>query len=340
VDISVKGEPLQLDIFLPPQFPLTAPEIKLSRRLQHPWVRDHSLSDCPSLRNFSVQSNLGEIVSEVIQELNENSVLIPNPSPLAPHVTPPTLPTSPQAMTSPHSQSVLPSFHQRPPVGSYQPYYQFSSQPQPLPQQPQPQPPAQKPRSPRSSPKPKRKAPPPPRVERRGYTPPPVPTEFPTVSEMSNEELEKFLDEKEGSVLVEEYVRNMDAVKKIQADRDLLFQENEDQAHINLGHEPELQNGWTRLQEESFELMAEKERYDRQSREQMEIRDKYLKLNKSVALRLKSLAREAETESEIMAEDFLENRTQKADDFIRTFKEKRKLHYLRISKSEKLERRH
>jgi hypothetical protein len=157
---------------------------------------------------------------------------------------------------------------------------------------------------------------------------------------MSNEELEKFLDEKEGSVLVEEYVRNMDAVKKIQADRDLLFQENEDQAHINLGHEPELQNGWTRLQEESFELMAEKERYDRQSREQMEIRDKYLKLNKSVALRLKSLAREAETESEIMAEDFLENRTQKADDFIRTFKEKRKLHYLRISKSEKLERRH
>ena len=71
-------------------------------------------------------------------------------------------------------------------------------------------------------------------------------------------------------------------VKKIQADRDLLFQENEDQARelslslsnchmpliytltlcvcvcvcvcvfadINLGHEPELQNGWTRLQEE------------------------------------------------------------------------------------------
>ena len=64
-------------------------------------------------------------------------------------------------------------------------------------------------------------------------------------------------------------------VKKIQADRDLLFQENEDQAReyniptntythmcvcvyvyicthdigINLGHEPELQNGWTRLQE-------------------------------------------------------------------------------------------
>ena len=28
----------------------------------------------------------------------------------------------------------------------------------------------------------------------------------------SNEELEKFLDEKEGSVQVEEYVRNMDAV--------------------------------------------------------------------------------------------------------------------------------
>ena len=28
----------------------------------------------------------------------------------------------------------------------------------------------------------------------------------------SNEELEKFLDEKEGSVLVEDYVRNMDAV--------------------------------------------------------------------------------------------------------------------------------
>ena len=55
----------------------------------------------------------------------------------------------------------------------------------------------------------------------------------------------------------------------MQADRDLLFQENEDQARklcvghclttrpsllcvcadINLGHEPELQNGWTRLQE-------------------------------------------------------------------------------------------
>ena len=35
----------------------------------------------------------------------------------------------------------------------------------------------------------------------------------------------------------------------MQVDRDNLIQDNEDQAAINLSHEPELQEGWTALQE-------------------------------------------------------------------------------------------
>ena len=72
----------------------------------------------------------------------------------------------------------------------------------------------------------------------RGYTPPPVPSEFPGITAMrsvcvcvcvpttyvyvcmlyvcfvafSDEELQKFLDETEGPVLVENFVRNLDAV--------------------------------------------------------------------------------------------------------------------------------
>lgn len=165
---------------------------------------------------------------------------------------------------------------------------------------------------------------------------PPVPTEFPEIKTMSDEELKRFLDDVEGPVLVENYVRNLDAVKKVQTDRDLLFQENEDQAQINLGHDPELQNGWTRLQEKSFELMGEKERYDKQSREQQNIRDKFVHFSKTASSQLKVLAQEADTESEIIAEEFVEAKMQETE-FIRNFKEKRKLHHLRMSKHEKLQ---
>ena len=73
----------------------------------------------------------------------------------------------------------------------------------------------------------------------------------------SDEDLNKYLDDKESTVLIEDFVRNLDAVslvqphgspahddvmsrdaipvcclkvKKVQSDRNLLFQENEDQA--------------------------------------------------------------------------------------------------------------
>jgi ESCRT-I complex subunit VPS37 len=325
IDTAVKGEPLCLDIILPPQFPLTAPEIKTSRLLQHPWVRGQTVCECPSLKSYSVHSNLGEVVSEIIQELNSsNTILLPSPS-HTPSSSPSShTPSSEVAMSSPHSQPVLPSFHQRPPAGSYLPY-RFAPVPEPtLPS-----------KSPKTSPRPTRLAPPPPRAA-RGYTPPPVPVDFPDLNTMSKEELERFLDDKDGPVLVENFVRTLDAVKKVQEDRDVLFQENEDQAHINLGHEPELQNGWTRLQEKSFELMAEKEKYDKLLRDQRTIRDKFVNLSKTASSRLKTLAQEADTESEIIAEDFIEGKMH-AVEFIRNFKEKRKLHHLRMSKHEKLQ---
>ena len=45
-------------------------------------------------------------------------------------------------------------------------------------------------------------------------------------------------------------------IKKMQVDRDNLIQDNEDQAAINLSHEPELQEGWTALQEKVASWLA------------------------------------------------------------------------------------
>ena len=84
-----------------------------------------------------------------------------------------------------------------------------------------------------------------PRTARR-YTPPPVPTEFPTVPTMrseticematvyvcplccmymyvctcSNDELKRFLEDKDGSVLAENFVRNLDAVSPVTCEAD------------------------------------------------------------------------------------------------------------------------
>lgn len=76
----------------------------------------------------------------------------------------------------------------------------------------------------------------------RGYTAPPVPTEFPDIKKLrytasvftvcacvpvllsdlcvclcSDEELNKFLDDKESTVLMEDFVRNLDAVSLVQS---------------------------------------------------------------------------------------------------------------------------
>ncbi len=88
----------------------------------------------------------------------------------------------------------------------------------------------------------------------------------------SNEELKKLADvtDTAGTVLLTDCVTELDVVrftqcypvsalrgcgvwceqvKKMRVDRDNLIQDNEDQAAINLSHEPELQEGWTALQE-------------------------------------------------------------------------------------------
>lgn len=84
----------------------------------------------------------------------------------------------------------------------------------------------------------------------------------------STEELERYLNEDEGPVLVEQYVTKMDTVstfiipqsptprvlspcqiRKVHSDRDKLFADNEDQAGLNLRCEPDMQEAWTQLQE-------------------------------------------------------------------------------------------
>eukprot|EP00731_Ephydatia_muelleri_P030680 Em0022g194a len=69
---TIREKSVHLDILLSQRFPLEGPSIKITPNVNHPWVDQQTVtSECPSLRNYSVHSNLGKVVKAVIKDLSE-----------------------------------------------------------------------------------------------------------------------------------------------------------------------------------------------------------------------------------------------------------------------------
>lgn len=80
-------------------------------------------------------------------------------------------------------------------------------------------------------------------------------------------------------------------------------------------------------------MEALKEEHEKKLNEQRQLIERYQQ--RTVMSQLKILVNEADTESEIFAEDFLEDKVP-VTDFIQKYKQLRKLHHLRKTKYEKL----
>lgn len=133
--------------------------------------------------------------------------------------------------------------------------------------------------------------------------------------------------------MVEEFVVKLDVIKKVQKDRENLFVDNEDLAAINLGHEPEIQDGWTHLQEKFLEMEALREEHEKKLKEQKNLIERYQQRN--IIAQLKTSVNEADVDSEVYAESFLEGKVPVAE-FAQKYKQMRKLHHSRKTKYEKL----
>lgn len=325
---TVNNLTLVLNIYLPPRFPLVSPEVTVSPPIQHPWVNDQMVVDgSPLLKNFTVHSKLGRAMDQVIREFQEHPPL-PTSSPVLPY---PVSSGSHDSVTGSSSSGIVLSPGLFSP-GSGQGFgpYTFSSVPQSSSAR------VGAPNSPEN--RPSRPA-----ITMsagsntvdgsRRYRCPPIPDKFEEISQKSTKELNKFLSDSDGTILVDDLVSKLDAIKMVQTDREHLFIDNDDQAAINIDHESELQDGWTQLQEKFLEMEALKEEHDKRLREQRHLIDRYQQRN--VIAQLKTAVNEADVESEMYADHFLEAKVPLAE-FIQKYKQLRKLYHLRKTKYEKL----
>ena len=80
VDFAPQGTPLQLQVYLSPNFPRERPHILLSPPCTHPWLdANGSVVGAPGLLNYSIHSDLGRVVQAIKMEMEKNPP-VPQPA--------------------------------------------------------------------------------------------------------------------------------------------------------------------------------------------------------------------------------------------------------------------
>lgn len=309
VSFPVNEYTITLNINLSDRFPLDSPKVTASPYFFHPWVDEQMVVvGSPLIKHFNPHSNLGRVIKQVIDEFIEHPPQFDQPVAMTalPQIYP--TPMSQQPYTGTSGLSYTPFSYSS--VLSHE--YTNSSNTSPT----QILPP--------SSPSPIAIS----SSNDYKYT---VPDVLPGLSEKSDESLEKYLNDEDSVVLIDRFISRLEVIKKVQEDMEHMFQQHEKQAKLNVEMEPHLQVKWSRLQEKHLELQSCKETYDKLYQQQIQIMERYDRRN--AFIKLKTLTQEADTESDITAEEFLE---QKIDitKFLQKFLHERKLYHLRASKSE------
>lgn len=79
IPIKVGDVYLSLIILLPPHFPQDGPTIHVSPSVVHPWVnKEQQIVGCISLKNFTMHSDLGKTIQEIIEEFNRRPPVLDN----------------------------------------------------------------------------------------------------------------------------------------------------------------------------------------------------------------------------------------------------------------------
>ncbi|KAK1341801.1 hypothetical protein QTO34_016551 [Cnephaeus nilssonii] len=334
---SVNNLTININILLPPQFPQEKPVISV-----YPPIRHHLMDKqgvyvtSPLVNNFTMHSDLGKIIQSLLDEFWKN------PPVLAPTSTAfPYLYSNPGGMPSYASQGFpfLPPFPHKKLTGLSVLYLlltlflhqrQVIQQPNLLllhlasfqtchylfPQQ---------------------------TLQCRlisqngfGYRMPDVPDEFPELSELSVSQLTDMNEQEE--ILLEQFL-TLPQLKQVITDKDNLVRSIEELAKFyltgkNLLLEPSLEAKRQTVLDK-YELLTQmKSTFEKKMQRQHELSESCSA--SALQARLKVAAHEAEEESDNIAEDFLEGKTE-IDDFLSSFMEKRTVCHCRRAKEEKLQ---
>uniref|UniRef100_A0A6I8MXW0 VPS37A subunit of ESCRT-I n=2 Tax=Ornithorhynchus anatinus TaxID=9258 RepID=A0A6I8MXW0_ORNAN len=313
---------------LPPQFPQEKPVISVYPPIRHHLVDSHGVYiSCPLLKNFTMHSDLGKIIQSLLDEFWKN------PPVLAPSSTTfPYLYSNPAGM-APFAPQGFPFVPPYPPPEANRP---VTSGPAPDPAA-DPAPPA-KPAVPTFAvlsqlPLPVPMADSAAQVGQNGsgYKMPDVPDAFPELSELSLSQLSDMNEQEE--ILLEQFV-NLPYLKAVITDKDSLVKSIEELARKNLLLEPNLETKRQAVLDKYTLLMQMKSAFEKKMQRQHELSESCSA--SALQARLKVAAREAEEESDTIAEDFLEGKTE-IDDFLSSFMEKRTVCHCRRAKEEKLQ---
>ncbi|MBZ3890942.1 Vacuolar protein sorting-associated protein 37A [Sciurus carolinensis] len=164
-----------------------------------------------------------------------------------------------------------------------------------------------------------------------GYKMPDVPDAFPELSELSLSQLTDMNEQEE--VLLEQFL-TLPQLKQIITDKNDLVKSIEELARKNLLLEPSLE-AKRQIVLDKYELLTQmKSTFEKKMQRQHELSESCSA--SALQARLKVAAHEAEEESDNIAEDFLEGKTE-IDDFLSSFMEKRTICHCRRAKEEKLQ---
>nr|XP_045016496.1 vacuolar protein sorting-associated protein 37A [Jaculus jaculus] len=327
---TVNNLTININILLPPQFPQEKPVISV-----YPPIRHHLMDKqgiyvtSPLVNNFTMHSDLGKIVQSLLDEFWKN------PPVLAPTSTAfPYLYSNPGGMPPYASQgfSFLPSY---PPQETNRNITPLSVDTVPS--------------STTSYTTAKPAAPifgilsslplPVPVTETSalishnglGYKMPDIPDAFPELSELSMSQLTDMNEQEE--VLLEQFM-TLPQLKQIITDKDDLIKSIEELARKNLLLEPSLEAKRQTVLDK-YELLTQmKSTFEKKMQRQHELSESCSA--SALQARLKVAAHEAEEESDHIAEEFLEGKTE-IDDFLSSFMEKRTICHCRRAKEEKLQ---
>uniref|UniRef100_A0A8D0HD16 Vacuolar protein sorting-associated protein 37A n=1 Tax=Sphenodon punctatus TaxID=8508 RepID=A0A8D0HD16_SPHPU len=325
---TVNNLTININILLPPQFPQEKPVISVFPPIRHHLMDKQGVYvACPLVSNFTMHSDLGKIIQSLLDEFWKN------PPALAPSSTSfPYLYSKPAGMPAyaPQSFSFLSPYPLQdtnrsiasvPGADSVSSSYSTDTPAAPsfglITDLPLPVPTTEA-------------------LSQGGqngfsYKMPDVPDAFPELSELSISQLTDMNEQED--VLLEQFV-NLPQLKQVITDKDDLVKSIEELAKKNLLLEPSLDAKRQTVLDKYEQLTQMKITFEKKMQRQHELSESCSK--SALQARLKVAAHEAEEESDTIAEDFLEGKTE-IDDFLSSFMEKRTICHCRRAKEEKLQ---
>ncbi|KAM8939800.1 vacuolar protein sorting-associated protein 37A isoform 2-T2 [Pelodytes ibericus] len=317
--ITVKNITININILLPPQFPQEKPHISVFPPIRHHLVDKQGINvTCPLVNNFTMHSDLGKIVQSLLEEFWKNPptlapssgsfpYLYSNPTglPSYTHSGFPFLPSYSTPETNRSASETVPG------------NYSTAKAPAPscglISDLPLPVPTLEM------------------GINGFTYKMPDLPDTFPELSELSVSQLQDMMEQEDS--LLELFV-NLPQLKQIITDKEDLVKNIEEIAKKNLQLEPILEAKRQTILDKYELLTHMKGSFEKKLQRQHELSES-CSLS-ALQARLKVAAHEAEEESDNIAEEFLDGKTE-IDDFLNTFMEKRTSCHSRRAKEEKLQ---